>query len=120
MEQLESKLVSVKVYDKELCWYIRYREERKILFGLFGIIEAGFYEDPGDNFLGNKKDFLRNHDYVLDEDNNVYYRPHVKLQFESGRNAYTYFSTIELCRDYVMRIHCKYPDLIDVDDFLEI
>lgn len=127
MEHFESKIVSVEVYDKSICHYVTYKKERKQLFGLIDSLPAGYYTD-GDRFLGSEEDLL-NGSYTIksigDEENYIfilvcenkkaYYRPYVKIKFESGSIKYKYFNTVGECNDYAIKLRKDWSHLLLVD-----
>lgn len=127
MEHFESKIVSVEVHDKSICHYVTYKKERKQLFGLIKPLPAGYYTD-GDRFLGNEEDLL-NGSYTIksigDEENYIlilvcenkkaYYRPYVKIKFESKNTEYKYFNTLDECNDYAIKLRKDWSHLLLVD-----
>lgn len=127
MEHFESKIVSVEVFDKSICHYVTYKKERKHLFGLINPLPAGYYTD-GDRFLGSEEDLLNgsytiksigdeeNHIFILVcENKNVYYRPYVKIKFESKNTEYKYFNTLDECNDYANKLREAWSHLLLVD-----
>jgi len=120
MEHYESKITSVEVFDKSVCHYVTFKKERKQLFGLLETLPSGYYTD-GDRFLGNQYDLLNGSYSVNDlsngketkfilvcENNIAYWRPYVKIKFESRNVEYKYFNTVGECNFYANNIGKQY------------
>lgn len=127
MEHFESKIVSVEVFDKSICHYVNYKKERRQLFGLVNSLPSGYYTDS-DRFLGNEHDLLNGSYFVTDfisgertefilvcENKIAYWRPYVKINFESGSVKYKYLNTVGECDFYANNLRRNWSHLLLVD-----
>jgi hypothetical protein len=104
-----------------------FKKERKQLFGLLKTLPSGYYTD-GDRFLGNEYDLLNGSYSINDlsndketkfilvcENNIAYWRPYVKIKFESKNTEYKYFNTIDECNAYSVKLRKYWMHLLLVD-----
>lgn len=99
-------ILSFEIFDKEPCKGFVFKKQNN---SWFNYINEGFYltdeyinlpsEPYSISDLENGNNIYKINFIV--EDNKVFYKPHIKIEFQDNKFKYRYFNTIEECSEYI-------------------
>lgn len=93
----KDKIVSIKVYDREVCSYIKYRDELRVLWGKILLREEGYYDYRINSRKIDVDKFEKNY---YDYDGTIYKKARVVIYFSNDESLTETFLSFYSAKEY--------------------